>query len=67
MLKHNRMVIETALKAILCKTISKITNNNNATFNKNACKNGVKSIAPFVSLIQIDHLKIPTIIPNKRK
>ena len=61
------MAIETALKAILCKTIYKITNNNNVTFNKNACKNGVKSIAPFVSLIQIDHLKIPTIIPNRRK
>ena len=61
------MVIEIALKAILCKIISKITNNNNATINKNACKNGVKSIVPFVPTIHIDHLKIPTIIPNRRK
>ena len=61
------MVIEIALKAILCKIISKITNNNNATINKNACKNGVKSIVPFVSTIHIVHLKIPIIIPNRRK
>ena len=51
------MVIEIALKATLCKIISNITNNNNATINKNACKNGVKSIVPFVSTIHIDTLK----------
>ena len=30
-------------------------------------KRQVKSIVPFVSTIHIDHLKIPTIIPNRRK
>ena len=61
------MVIEIALKAILCKIISKITNNNSAIIKKNACKKGVKFMPPFVSTIHIDHLKIPTIIPNRRK
>ena len=68
MLKHNKMMVEITLKVILCKTISQITNNNSAIINKNACKKGVKFMPPFVSTIHhIVHLKIPIIIPNRRK
>ena len=67
MLKHNKMIVEITLKVILCKTISQITNNNSVIISKNACKKGVKFMPPFVSTIHIDHLKIPTIIPNRRK
>ena len=67
MLKHNKMMVEITLKAILCKTISQITNNNSAIINKNACKKGVKFMPPFVSTIHIVHLKITIIIPNRRK